>query len=169
MATALKRAGAGWGLNLLALLLGGAIGVYGVIALTDHLSAPQSQAQTEQPSEGDEPSAPRVAKAAPTRMDPRRGGLEVGLGEWALTPEADVIRPGRVTFVISNHGTMAHGFEIKLEGDSSGHGSGDLLKAESRLLQPGESTRLTVSLDAAFYEIECLVDGHDDMGMQGVL
>lgn len=31
------------------------------------------------------------------------------LGEWAVTPEAAAIRPGRVTFVIHNRGTMGHG------------------------------------------------------------
>jgi plastocyanin len=107
--------------------------------------------------------------SAPRQVDPRNDGLEITLGEWAITPESDVIRPGPVTFVIENRGTVPHGFEIELEGDSSGHGSGDLFKAESRLLQPGDSTRMTFDLSPAVYKIECLVDGHDDMGMEGLL
>lgn len=102
-------------------------------------------------------------------VDPRKGGFEIALGEWALSPEADAIRPGRVTFVIHNRGTMAHGFEIALEGESSGHGSGDLFKAEGPLLRPGSTTKMTLDLGPGLYEIECLVDGHDDMGMEGVL
>ena len=86
-----------------------------------------------------------------------------------MTPEAQAIRPGPVTFVIQNHGTMGHGFEIELEGDSSGHGSGDGLKAESNLLQPGDSARMELSLAPGIYKIECLVEGHDDMGMEGLL
>lgn len=105
----------------------------------------------------------------PRHVDPRRGGLDVVLGEWAVTPEADAIRPGQVTFVVHNRGTMGHGFEMELEGESSGPGSGELFKAESELVQPGESTRVTVTLLPGLYEIECLVDGHDDMGMEGVL
>jgi plastocyanin len=109
-------------------------------------------------------------KPTTKRVDPRRGGFEIALGEWAVTPEAPAVKPGPVTFVIRNRGTMPHGFEIELEGESSGSGSGDLFKAESSLLQPGESTRMTVELtQTGIYKIECLVDGHDDMGMEGPL
>ena len=103
------------------------------------------------------------------RIDPKRGGFEIGLGEWAITSEARAVRPGPVTFVIHNRGTVPHGFEIELEGESSGHGSGDLFKAETELLQPGESTRMRVTLSPGVHKIECLVDGHDDLGMEDLL
>ena len=110
-----------------------------------------------------------ASSSAPTRVNPKKGGFEIGLGEWAITAEARAIRPGPVTFVIHNRGTVPHGFEIELEGESSGHGSGDLFKAETGLLQPGESTRMSVSLAPGVHKIECLVDGHDDMGMEDLL
>ena len=127
-------------------------------------SGPASESSAPEQPEGEAP-----AEAQPSRVDPRKGGVDVGLGEWAVTPEVKAIRPGRVVFVIHNRGTVPHGFEIELEGDSSGSGSGDLFKAESELLQPGESTRLSVNLAAATYKYECLVDGHDDLGMEGFL
>jgi plastocyanin len=83
-----------------------------------------------------------------------------------------VIRPGRVTFVVENRGTMVHGFEIEAEGedDSSGPGSGDDgLKAETNLLRPGQTTRITLDLAPGLYKVECLVEGHDDLGMEGFL
>ena len=131
--------------------------------------SPVAAGETPRAKQASTEPSPATPKAKSRKVDPRRGGLEIVLGEWALTPEAPAIRPGRVTFVILNRGTMGHGYEVELEGESSGHGSGSLFKAESRLLPPGESTRMTVTLPPGLYKIECLVDGHDDMGMEGIL
>jgi plastocyanin len=108
---------------------------------------------------------PGLAFAAPAgTVDPRRNGLVVGLGEWSVAPEAPAIRPGRVTFVVTNRGKVAHAFRIKQERDR-GRGR-DRFEARSRVLRPGESDRLTVTLAPGLYSIECPVEGHDDLGMQ---
>jgi plastocyanin len=122
----------------------------------------------------DEASAPQAATSTPGRTapaDPGKDGFDVALGEWAITPEAKAIRPGRTTFVISNRGTMPHGFEIEREDDdSSGSGSGrEDDKVETRVLQPGESVEIEIELSEGVYKLECNVDGHDDMGMQMLL
>ncbi|MGH2790257.1 MAG: plastocyanin/azurin family copper-binding protein [Actinomycetota bacterium] len=144
-----------------------------VLALVLGACAGTSSTESGSSSSQDKPRVGRVQSTdkstKPKRIDPRRGGLEIGLAEWALAPEASAIRPGRVNFVLHNRGTMNHGFEIELEGDSSGHGSGDLFKAESELIEPGESTHLSMELPPGVYKIECLVEGHDDMGMEGFL
>lgn len=148
-----------------------ALGLLAAGAACDRAPAPARGTQAAE-EQRDEPGRARRAAAEqqrPRRIDPRSGGFEVVLGEWAVTPEAPAIRPGKVTFVVHNRGTMGHGYEMELEGDSSGPGSGDLFKAESEVVRPGESTKLTLTLPPGLYEIECLVDGHDDMGMEGVL
>jgi plastocyanin len=127
--------------------------------------------------------APAAASPAPTaaaagvrtarRADPRRGGLEVGFGEFAITLEADEIRPGPVTFVVRNGGRLVHGFELKIEdrGDNSGPGSsdGDGLEIETRTFAPGETLRIPANLPPGVYEVECFVAEHDDMGMRAML
>jgi plastocyanin len=132
------------------------------------VQATGAETATHQETATHEPAAP--AKPAARRVDPRRNGFEIAMGEWAVQLEADVIRPGPVTVVISNRGTMNHGFEIEADEDSSGHGGDDdRHKVESRLLAPGESIRLRLKLPAGIYKVECLVDGHDDLGMERLL
>jgi plastocyanin len=108
----------------------------------------------------------------PTKVDPRKGGFEIGFGEYAVTLEASAIRPGRVTFVVTNGGKLVHGFEMEVEGeegDSSGPGSGDGFKIERPAFDPGETIRVPLTLATGVYKIECWVDGHDDLGMEILL
>ena len=126
-------------------------------------------------SEGDSPPQPSTSAGGTTttaggqppagRVDPRRGGFDVALGEWVLTPEARTTRPGRVTFVVSNRGTMRHGFELEREDADSD----DAGKVETRFLEPGESVRVDVDLREGVYKLECNVEGHDDLGMETLL
>jgi plastocyanin len=114
----------------------------------------------------DRAQAPRAAG-----IDPRTGGLEVALGEWAISPEARAIRPGRVTLVIRNRGKFRHGLELELsriDDDRRRRDEGDD-DAKSIRLEPGEATRVTVDLAPGTYAIECFVSHHDELGMRGVL
>jgi plastocyanin len=114
------------------------------------------------------------ADSSPKKVDPRRGGLELGFGEFAITLEANEIRPGPVTFVVRNGGRLVHGFEIQIEDvdhDNSGPGSSDDdgFKLEGPAFGPGETVRLHAELAPGVYEVECFVAEHDDMGMRAML
>jgi plastocyanin len=114
----------------------------------------------------------RQTSTAAGGIDPRSGGFEIALGEWALSPEAKAIRPGPVTFVIRNRGKFRHGLELELRRvDDHRHGGDrdDDDKYESIRLEPGQVTRMTLNLAPGVYEIECFVSHHDDLGMYGVL
>jgi uncharacterized cupredoxin-like copper-binding protein len=98
------------------------------------------------------------------QADPRDDGFEIALGEWALTAEAEAIRPGRTAFVITNRGTVPHGFELEREDVED-----DDSKVETRFLEPGESVEVELDLAEGVYKLECNVEGHDDMGMEMLL
>jgi plastocyanin len=125
-------------------------------------------------------SGATAASESPTlrrarHVDPRRNGLELGFGEFAITLEAEEIRPGPVTIVVRNGGKLVHGFEIKVEerdGDHSGSGhsgDGDGFEAEGPAFGPGEVVRIPLDLAPGVYEIECFVAEHDDLGMRATL
>jgi plastocyanin len=152
---------------LLLLAVAGAATYAGGLALGRSLDRPSEPAASRSAATPARTSG--VAAPRPRPVDPRAGGLEIGLGEWALTPEARAIRPGRVTFVIRNRGRMTHGFEIEVRRLGGRHGGGHDGKAESAELRPGQSTTLTLNLGPGVYEIECSVGEHDDLGMRGVL
>jgi plastocyanin len=111
-----------------------------------------------------------TAAPAATGIDPRTGGLEVALGEWAITTEARAIRPGPVTLVIRNRGKFRHGLELELrrvdDHENDDHGDDD---AKSIKLAPGQATRLTLNLGPGTYAIECFISHHDDQGMRGLI
>lgn len=108
-------------------------------------------------------AAPR-ARGAP--VDPRADGLDVTFGEFAITLEAGVVRPGAVTLIVHNAGRLTHGFEMKLHGSGSG---GDRWKIETRTFRAGETLRVEADLPPGTYEIECFVADHDSKGMRASL
>jgi plastocyanin len=155
-----------WILSLVLVVAGAACS----LAEDDGLSTRPS-AQTTPPAAAASSSSSDEPTTRP--VDPRRGGLELGFGEFAITLEAAEIRPGPVTFVVRNGGALVHGFEIEIEerGDNSGPGSShdDGLKLEGPAFGPGETVRLHADLAPGVYEIECFVAEHDDMGMRATL
>jgi uncharacterized cupredoxin-like copper-binding protein len=72
---------------------------------------------------------------------------------FVLSPKT--VHHGRVTFVIKNDGATTHDFAI------AGHAS--------KMVQPGKTVKLTVTLKKGRIPYRCTVDSHAQMGMKGVL
>jgi len=119
------------------------------------------------PSGSSSPTPSATPKAsAPTKVDPRKSGLDVAFGEYAVVPEAKAIRPGKVTLVVHNGGRLTHGFEMKDDdGRESGKFDGRSLKIEGPRFGPGDTYRVTVTLKPGLYEMECYIANHDQLGM----
>jgi uncharacterized cupredoxin-like copper-binding protein len=62
-------------------------------------------------------------------------------------------KPGAVTFDVTNNGHTQHDFSID--------------KKTTKLLSPGKSATLTVTLKKGSYLYECTVPGHAALGMKG--
>jgi uncharacterized cupredoxin-like copper-binding protein len=94
---------------------------------------------------------------------PAGGGQTVSIGEseFQLDPSSvKVEQAGRVTFKVTNNGSVDHALEVEGQG----------VEEETETIKPGETAELTVGLSkGGSYEIYCPIDGHRDMGMEGTL
>src|SRR2546429_9384328 len=83
--------------------------------------------------------------------------VSVKLSEWSVALSQARIAAGSVTFVITNAGSIPHGFEVEGQG----------IEQEIETIQPGASDTLTLTLKPGSYEVYCPVgsDSHKKLGM----
>lgn len=100
-----------------------------------------------------------------TQAAPSSGGggqtIQVKETEYKLTPSSfTVSKPGTVTFVAKNAGTIDHALEVE----------GNGVEEKTSNISPGSSAKLTVNLSKnGTYEVYCPIDGHRAMGMEAKL
>src|SRR6059058_5288510 len=84
--------------------------------------------------------------------------VSVKLSEWNVGLSQASIAAGPVTFVVTNAGSIPHGFEVEGQG----------LEKEIETIQPGASDTLSLSLKPGSYEVYCPVgaDSHKKLGME---
>jgi plastocyanin len=104
----------------------------------------------------------RSAQPAAAGIDPRSGGFQVSLGEWAIGLEARAVRPGPITIVVANRGKLEHGLELERIRGEDENSEDDY---ETDDLAPGRTGRITLDLRPGVYWLECSVSNHDDRGM----
>jgi uncharacterized cupredoxin-like copper-binding protein len=99
-----------------------------------------------------------------TAAAPSSGGgqtIQVKESEYKLTPSSlTVAKPGKVTFDVTNAGSIGHALEVE----------GNGVEEETSTISPGSSAKLTVDLSKnGTYEVYCPIDNHRAMGMEAKL
>jgi plastocyanin len=97
-----------------------------------------------------------VAAIPAPRSNP--AAVSARLSEWTIKLSETTIPAGRVTFTVTNGGSLPHAFE--LEGQGTEH--------ETPLIQPGARSTLTLTLQPGAYEVYCPVgeNSHKKLGME---
>ncbi len=107
------------------------------------------------------PPAP-IATTAPTTVASAASGtnrVNVVLKEFSIAFDTAVVNAGMVTFLIKDNGTFSHNFNVKLDGKDMGIAT----------IDPGTSMTLTLDLKAGTYLCHCIIAGHEQLGMVGML
>ena len=105
-----------------------------------------TQAQTATQAETTTAPKTTTQAAAPKKVD-------VGETEFKITLASTTLSAGKYTFAVKDDGKIPHDFALK-DGP------------KTKLIQPGGSAQLEVTLKAGKYHFYCSVPGHEQAGMK---
>lgn len=94
--------------------------------------------------------------SSPPSSQPASNQVTVQMTDFHLALSQQNFTPGTYTFVAVNSGQAVHAIEV------DGPGVSD---QQTDDVQPGQTARLTVTLQPGSYEMYCPVDGHKTKGM----
>src|SRR5439155_6000497 len=89
-----------------------------------------------------------------TAAKPQASMVAVDETEFKITPAPTRLTSGQITFEAKNVGKIPHDLAVKQTGD------------KTKLIQPGGSATLKVTLKAGKYELYCTVPSHEAAGMK---
>ena len=89
-----------------------------------------------------------------TTAKPTATKVSVSESEFKITTASTALRAGEITFEAKNDGKIPHDLAIKQTGD------------KTKLISPGSTVELKVTLKPGKYELYCTVPGHEAAGMK---
>jgi uncharacterized cupredoxin-like copper-binding protein len=92
-------------------------------------------------------------QAATTAPKPQATTVQATESEFKIALASSELKAGKITFDVKNAGKLPHDLAIKETSD------------KTKLISPGASAQLTVTLKAGSYELYCTVTGHKEAGM----
>jgi plastocyanin len=134
-----------------------ALGLAGMSACGGSGSGSTSAATTSESaaSSSAEPSASGSSSAGSTEAEAE--ALKATENDFSISLDEDHVKPGSYTITVVNDGNATHDLAVEEDGTT---------KATSDSISPGESTTMTVDLDAGEYVFYCSIGNHRAMGME---
>jgi uncharacterized cupredoxin-like copper-binding protein len=96
-------------------------------------------------------TAPATTSTAPK---PEARTVEAIETEFKIALPSTDFKAGKITFQVKNEGKIEHDLAVKETGD------------KTKLIPPGGTAELTVTLQPGKYEVYCTVPGHEAAGMK---
>jgi uncharacterized cupredoxin-like copper-binding protein len=98
-------------------------------------------------------TAPASTQATTTAPKPQATTVKVTESEFKIVLASTNLKAGKITFDVKNDGKIQH--DLAIEGMSE----------KTKLISPGGSAQLAVTLEPGKYELYCSVAGHKQAGM----
>jgi uncharacterized cupredoxin-like copper-binding protein len=113
-----------------------------------------TQATTTQPQQQTTTAATSTQATTTTAPKPQATTVQATETEFKIALASTSLKGGKITFDVKNGGKIEHDLAIK--------GTSD----KTKLIPPGGSAELTVTLKPGKYELYCSVPGHEAAGMK---
>jgi uncharacterized cupredoxin-like copper-binding protein len=113
-----------------------------------------TQATTTQPQQQTTTAATSTQATTTTASKSQATTVQATETEFKIALPSTSLKAGKITFDVKNGGKIEHDLAIK--------GTSD----KTKLIPPGSSSQLTVTLKPGKYELYCSVPGHEAAGMK---
>ena len=123
---------------------------FGMLTAVEVFGAETKKKEAAPPTTTSQPVATTNTTAAPTQQATT---VAVTESEFKIALASTTLKAGKVTFDVKNAGKIQHDLAIK--GGS-----------KTKLISPGGSAKLTVTLKPGKYHLYCSVPGHEQAGMK---